>query len=197
LLARHRREAGQDRRPLADLGEESGPGPFADVGADFEVAEGASALGVDDALGYALAVERLHLLDDVVIVQDDRPVGPHRERMFVAGRGNARIGRGRLRGLLWRSILRSVVVHLILHSRRRAVQPSCHKSGARERGGIAGERGGIAGTRGGIADGAAVRPAGVSGAVVSFTPVTAANAPGARAVQTAEHGMRAKVDHSR
>jgi hypothetical protein len=45
----------------------------------------AIALGVDDALGHALAVEMLHLLHDVVVVQNDRAGGAHRQGVLVAG----------------------------------------------------------------------------------------------------------------
>ena len=93
LLTRHRGEAGKHGRALAHLVEEGSLGPRRNVRGHLEVAEGAAALGVDDALGYALAVERLHLLDYVVILQQDRPVGAHGERVLVACRGNPGIRR--------------------------------------------------------------------------------------------------------
>src|SRR5205807_259669 len=99
LLACDGGEANRHRGPLANRIEESGFGPLADVGGDFEIAESATALGVHHALGYAFTIERLHLLDDVVILQQDRTVGAYRERVVVARRGNAGVG-SRIRNLL-------------------------------------------------------------------------------------------------
>src|SRR5882724_2654600 len=59
LLAGHRGEAGEHGGALAHLVEESGLGPRRNVRRHLEVAERAAALGVGDALGHALAVERL------------------------------------------------------------------------------------------------------------------------------------------
>src|SRR5258705_6542919 len=73
---------------LAHLVEESGLAPRRNVRRHLEVAERAAALGVGDALGHALAGERLHLLDYLVILQQDRPVGAHGERVLVACRGS-------------------------------------------------------------------------------------------------------------
>jgi hypothetical protein len=44
----------------------------------------AAALGVDHALGYALAIEVLDLLHEVVVVQDGRTPRPDGERELVA-----------------------------------------------------------------------------------------------------------------
>jgi hypothetical protein len=54
----------------------------------------APALGVHDALGYALAIELRHLLDEVVVVQDRRTVGADGERVLVAGDRRAARGGG-------------------------------------------------------------------------------------------------------
>ena len=54
---------------------------------DFEEAVGAAALGVHDALGDTLAVEVLHLLDDVVVVQDGGAARTDGQRVLVAGAG--------------------------------------------------------------------------------------------------------------
>ncbi len=55
--------------------EYGGLGVGADVLGDLEVAEGAAALGVGLALRDALPVEVRHLLDQVVVLQQDRAVG--------------------------------------------------------------------------------------------------------------------------
>jgi hypothetical protein len=52
----------------------------------------AATFGVHRALRYALAVEVLHLLNDVVIVQRDRAGCTDCQRELVAGSGNPRIG---------------------------------------------------------------------------------------------------------
>jgi len=62
---------------------------------------------VGDALGHALAVERLHLLDYLVILQQDRPVGANGERVLVACRGNPGIRRGNRQSLCLRVIVLS------------------------------------------------------------------------------------------
>ena len=74
LLAGNGREAREDGRPLADRAEEGGFGPRGDVGGHLEIAEGAAALGMDNALGHALAVELSHLLDQVVVLQQQGAV---------------------------------------------------------------------------------------------------------------------------
>ena len=56
----------------------------ADVAGDLEVAERAAALGVRLAFGDPLPVELRHLLDQVVIVQQDRPVPAHGQRVLIA-----------------------------------------------------------------------------------------------------------------
>ena len=63
---------------------------LADVVGDLEEAEGAAALGVHDPLGHALAVEVGHLLDQVVVLEQDRPVRAGGERVVVARRRDAR-----------------------------------------------------------------------------------------------------------
>jgi hypothetical protein len=52
-----------------------GLGERTDVVGDLEASKGAAALGVWLAFGDAFAVERGHLLDQIVIVQQDRSVG--------------------------------------------------------------------------------------------------------------------------
>ena len=49
------------------------------------MAEGAAALGVGLAFRDAFPVEVRHLLNQVVVLEQDRAVGPDRERVFVAG----------------------------------------------------------------------------------------------------------------
>src|SRR5690606_34689574 len=59
----------------------------------------AAAFGVGLTLGDPFAIEIGDLLDQVVVVQDNGPVAPHGERVFVAGDGDARVvGRGFLVG---------------------------------------------------------------------------------------------------
>ena len=71
-----------------------GSGVFADVVGHFEVAERATALGMRLAFRDAFPVELGHLLDQVVILQQDRTVGADRQRLFVTGCGDARVGGG-------------------------------------------------------------------------------------------------------
>src|SRR5690606_13147606 len=52
----------------------------------FEHAEGPRALRMRLALGHLLAVEMRHLLEEMHVVQHDRPVGADGERVAVAGR---------------------------------------------------------------------------------------------------------------
>jgi len=72
-----------------------------DVFGGFEHAECASALGVWLALGNLFAVEMRHLLEEMHIVQHDRPVGADRQRIAVTGCARAcRGGRAEDRLLL-------------------------------------------------------------------------------------------------
>ena len=77
LLAGDGREAREHRRCACRPAERNvGLRELRDVVGHLEEAVRAAALGVDDALGHALAVEVLHLLHDVVVVQRDRARGP-------------------------------------------------------------------------------------------------------------------------
>ncbi len=71
LFAANGGEAGEHLAGVADLREELGLGVLRDVVGDEEVAVGAGALGVDDALGDALAVELGHLLEVMKVVEGD------------------------------------------------------------------------------------------------------------------------------
>ena len=84
-LAGHGREPGHHLRLGARL-EDRGFGELADVLGDLEVAEGAAALGVGLPLRDALPVEVGHLLDQVVVLQQDRAVGSDGQRMLDARR---------------------------------------------------------------------------------------------------------------
>ena len=82
--------AGDGGEPGQHLGlgaglEHRGPGVLADVVGHLEVAERAAALGVRLALRDAFPVEVGHLLDQVVVLQQDRAVGADGQRMLVTG----------------------------------------------------------------------------------------------------------------
>ena len=68
-------------------------GVRADVRRNLETAESAASLRVRLAFGDTLPIEIRHLLDQVVIVENDRAVRSDRQRMFIALDGNARISR--------------------------------------------------------------------------------------------------------
>ena len=91
VFERNGREAGE-RFGRGALLQRGGLGELADVLGDLEDAEGAAAFGVGLALGDALAVEVRHLVDEMVIVQQDRAVCANGQRVAVAGR--RRSGRG-------------------------------------------------------------------------------------------------------
>ena len=79
-------------------------GVFRDVARHGEMAERARALGVGLALRDALPVEIRHLLDEVVIVQNDRTVGTDRERMFETLDGGAPVCGGGASALVVRHV---------------------------------------------------------------------------------------------
>ena len=104
LLAGHGGEAGQH----LDLGarlEQRRASVGTHVARGGERAEGAAALGVDDALRNLLAVELRELLDQVVVVQRDRTavpdalrVGVARDRLAGVRGGEGGFGHGSPRG---------------------------------------------------------------------------------------------------
>src|ERR1039458_7280216 len=63
--------------------QEVGLAPLADVRCGLEKPEGPVSLGVDHALGDPLPVEVGHLLDQVVILQEQRALSSGRERELV------------------------------------------------------------------------------------------------------------------
>src|SRR5690606_1441540 len=65
-----------------------------DVLGDDEFAERAAALGVHDTLGYPLAVGMCELLEQVVVVEQDRALGTGGQRLVVAGDGDTDVVRG-------------------------------------------------------------------------------------------------------
>src|SRR5208282_3816088 len=80
-------------RDGGEPGHRAGPGPGlehrrprvpADVAGHLKVAERAGPLSVRLPFRYPLAVEVGHLLDLVEIIEQDRAVGPHRQRMLLA-----------------------------------------------------------------------------------------------------------------
>ena len=102
-----------------------------DVVGDLEEAVRAAALGVDDALGHALAVEVLHLLHDVVVVQRDRAGGADGQRVLVAGGGDPGVGGGA------RAVGRthmSVLLDRSSHGRALPTTPTTRANGAATRG---------------------------------------------------------------
>ncbi len=92
LLAGHGGEAGQHLGLHARL-EQPGLGVRRDVLGRLELTEGTRALGVHVALGDALPVEVRHLVQEVHVVEQDRPVGTDRQAVAVARRGGAGVGR--------------------------------------------------------------------------------------------------------
>ncbi len=66
-------EAREHWRALADAGQEARLRPRGDVLGHLEEPVGAASLGVHHPLGHALAVELLHLLDDIGVMQHTRP----------------------------------------------------------------------------------------------------------------------------
>ena len=83
-LACHGGEPGHHLGLGAGL-EDRGLGVLADVVGHLEMTERAAALGVGLPLRNALPVEVGHLLDQVVVLQQNRAVGADGERMFDAG----------------------------------------------------------------------------------------------------------------
>src|ERR1019366_776954 len=87
--------ARKDRRVVADqVVQEVRLAVLGDILGDLEETVRATALGVNDSLGHTLSVELRHLLDQIVVLEQNRAVGSDCERVLVAGRGNASIGRG-------------------------------------------------------------------------------------------------------
>jgi len=90
-LAGHRGEPDQRVRLRFRL-EHRGLGVGADILGHLEVTEGPGTLRVGLALRNPFPVEVGHLLDEVVVLQQDGPIGPHGERVLVAGYGDPGIG---------------------------------------------------------------------------------------------------------
>jgi hypothetical protein len=86
-------EAHEDLSRLADLAEESRSRVGRDVLGHFEVAEGARATRVHDALGDALAVEARQFLEQVHVLDEHRTAGTGRLRVLVVRDGRPRFGR--------------------------------------------------------------------------------------------------------
>ena len=93
-LPRHGREPDQHVGLGAGL-EHRGAGEGADVLGHLERPERAATLGVRLPLRDALPVEVRHLLDQVVILQQQRAVRPDGQRVLVAGDRYPAVGRGR------------------------------------------------------------------------------------------------------
>ncbi len=74
LFGRDRGEPGQHLGALARL-QEVRLGVRADVGGDDELSERSAALGVHDPFGHTFPVELRHLLQEVVVLQQDPAAG--------------------------------------------------------------------------------------------------------------------------
>ena len=83
-LAGNRREADQGVGRGAGL-EDRRLRELADVGGDLEVAERATPLRMRLAFGDPLPVEIRHLLNQVVVLQQDGAIGTDGQRVLVAG----------------------------------------------------------------------------------------------------------------
>ncbi len=59
---------------LAHLGEERGPGVPGDLRGHLEIAVRAAPFGVNNALGHPLPVELRHLLEQIVILKQQRAI---------------------------------------------------------------------------------------------------------------------------
>jgi hypothetical protein len=92
-LAGDGRETREHVGPDAGL-EERGMRVGADVVGRLEVAEGARALGMGLALGDPLPIEVGHLLDQVLVLQQDRTVRSDGQRVLVAGDRDAGVSGG-------------------------------------------------------------------------------------------------------
>ncbi|MCY1423442.1 hypothetical protein D9M71_391530 [compost metagenome] len=90
-------EAREQLGLLADFGEHRSLAVAGDVVGDDQGAIGAPALGMHDALGNALAVLMGQLLDQVVVLEQQRPARPGAEGILVVrnrttgGRGENRL----------------------------------------------------------------------------------------------------------
>ena len=116
LLAGDGGEAGEHLGLDAGL-EQRGLGVRRDVLGGLEHAERARALGVHVALGDALAVEVRHLVEEVVVVQQDRAVRAEGQRVAVARRRGAGVGRRAAVG--WRLSVMALLLVLLGQGRVR------------------------------------------------------------------------------
>ena len=102
-LAGDGREAGEHLGLLADGGEDVGRRVARDVLGDGQRAVGAPALGVHRPLGDALAVLVGELLDQLVVLHQQRPARAGGHRILVVGDGGAGGGgEGLLAGIVLR-----------------------------------------------------------------------------------------------
>lgn len=95
-FAGDRRKAQKQRRLLADLGKDLGAGVAADVVGDGKGAVGAGALGMDDALGDAFAVEVGKFFNEPEIFQQGGTAGAGGQGVVVVRHWGARGGGQRL-----------------------------------------------------------------------------------------------------
>jgi len=78
-LASDSRESEEKRSPLADRVEELGLSKLGNIVSNLEVAVGACALGVNDALRDSLSVELGEFVDQVEVLEENRAAGASSE----------------------------------------------------------------------------------------------------------------------
>ena len=93
LVAGHRREPDEDRRPLSRPLEQVGPGDVGERLVRLEEAVRAEASGVDHPFGDALVVEMEDLLPEVEVLQQRRAAVTRPQRVLVVGDGHALLRR--------------------------------------------------------------------------------------------------------
>jgi len=93
LLSAHGREADEELALVAHLREELGRGVAGDVVGDGEATVGARALGMHDTLRHPLAVEVGHLLEEQIVLHQDRPARTGRHGVLVVAHRTAARGR--------------------------------------------------------------------------------------------------------
>src|SRR5580700_8902626 len=90
LFTRDGREADENLGTLSDWREKFCPRPLRHVGQHFEVAVSTRAFGMHDALGNPLAIKMRELLDQVMVLHQNRSSRTRGPRVLIVGdRGSA------------------------------------------------------------------------------------------------------------